>query len=99
MASFLTSDDFSEISGRDALSETMLPMGNFPSFRISLFASSNRFKECHRTKAEKRGENEGYLGSSFSIWAVSVTRSAFSFILRDNMGFPLSTSLGGIKSS
>ncbi len=37
---FQTTGNISEISGREAISETMLPMGNFSSTRISLFDSS-----------------------------------------------------------
>ncbi len=37
IASVRTSGDFSEINERDALLETILPMGKFSSFKISLF--------------------------------------------------------------
>jgi len=37
---FRTSGDFSDINGREAPSETTLPIGNFSSLRISLFVTS-----------------------------------------------------------
>lgn len=51
MASFLTSGDFSEINGREALSDNSGAMAPEPSFNISLFASSMAFLGAWRSAA------------------------------------------------